>query len=158
MQHSNLHIFFILTVSTILLFGSCEKYEKHPVPKVPVNFQINVLTDPAFIRLGAPGNSVVVTGGSIGLSDLGYDGNGILLYNAGNDEFYAFDRTCPHDMPVSVAVEDESGTGMATCPECGTTYVMPGEGQPTVDGPGKWPLQRYRAYYYPSTGLLQVSN
>lgn len=149
----------VLHLAGALLFPGCEKYEKHPVPGVPVNFVINVTTDPEFIRLGATGNSQGIQASSLGLAYLGYDNNGVMVYNAGNNEFYAFDMTCPYEMPArSIGVETETSSGMAVCPECGTTYILPAEGQPSSDGPGGWPLLKYKAYYYPSTGDLQVSN
>jgi hypothetical protein len=157
MQKSNLHIFLVLPALLSILFSACEKRESHPVPKVLVNFQINLHTDPEFIRLSANGNSQEISASTLGISYLGYDNNGLLIYNAG-DEFYVFDRTCPFDLPESIAIESDGASAIAICPKCGTTYVLPSYGSPTVDGPGGWPLQTYRAYYNTNTGDLQVTN
>lgn len=128
------------------------------MPKVPVNFQIDLQADPEFIRLAAPGNTQEVYASTLGLFNLGYANNGLLIYNAGGNEFAVFDLTCPHDMPKSVAIESETTSVLATCPECGTVYVLSSWGSPSLDGPGTWPLQSYRAYYNPNNGVLQVSN
>lgn len=157
MLKSKLHIFLLLPALAFLLFLSCEKHDDHPVPKVPVNFQIDLHTDPEFIRLAATGNSQPVYSTTLGVFSLGYDNNGLLLYNAG-DEFYAFDLTCPYEMPKSIAIESETTNVLATCPECGTVYVLSSWGSPSTKGPGTWPLQKYRTYYNPNNGILQVTN
>ena len=158
MPRSKLHNFLLLPALTLILFSSCEKSANHPVPKVAVYFQIDLQSDPEFIRLSATGNSQRIYAATLGLFNLGYDNNGLLIYNAGSNEFYVFDLTCPYDIPESIAIESETTSAIATCPECGTEYVLPSWGTPTVDGPGTWPLQKYRAYYNPNTGILQVSN
>jgi nitrite reductase/ring-hydroxylating ferredoxin subunit len=158
MKHSNLHIFFLSCILLSGLSSSCEKRQEHPVPSTYVNFVINLQTDPEFIRLTAIGNSVEIFASTIGASLLGYDNNGVVIYNAGDDEFYAFDRTCPFDIPISVAIESDGTNGLATCPLCGTIYVFASEGRPTFDGPGTWALKKYRAYFNPNTGELHVYN
>ena len=135
----------------------CEKYSQHPIPDVFVNFTINILYDPEFIRLQAQNNSINITSNTIGVVVLGYDNNGVIVYNAGG-EFYAFDRTCPYDYPESIIVKTDPTSGLVTCPECESIYVLPSRGAPTLDGPASFPLKEYRAFYNPNTGDINVYN
>lgn len=157
MKHSNLHFFLIFSLLLVLFSSSCQKEEQHPVPNVYINFIINLQDDPEFYHLRFQGTSVVITSSTIGTLSLGFNDNGIIIYNAGDGEFYAFDRTCPHDLPESIAVESD-GNNLATCPQCGSIYVFPSMGAPTLDSPAKWPLKTYHAFYNPNTGDLKISN
>ena len=157
MKHSNLHFFLIFSLLLSLFSSSCEKEEQHPVPDVYVNFIINLQDDPEFYSLRFQGASVTITRSTIGALSVGYNDNGIIIYNAGDGEFYAFDRTCPHDMPESIAVESD-GNNLAICPQCGSKYVFPSMGAPSLDSPAKWPLKTYHAFYNPNTGDLKISN
>lgn len=101
---------------------------------------------------------MVILNYMVSVFTLGFDNNGVILYNAGDGEFYAFDRTCPYDMPVSIAVETDGTNVFATCPACGTEYVLSSMGNPTIDGPGSWPLREYKAFYNENTGIVSVYN
>lgn len=158
MRQSKIHIFLLTFILFVCLSSSCEKQQQHPVPSSYANFTINIQTDPEFIRLTAIGNSMEISNYMVNTFTLGFDNNGVIIYNAGGNEFYAFDRTCPYDMPESVAVESNGTNGLATCPECGTVYVFPSMGTPTLDGPGIWPLREYKVYYNQNSGVLSVYN
>ena len=158
MKHSKLHFFLIFILFLTLFPGSCRQEEQYPIPDVYVNFSINLFDDPEFYMLRTQGTSVVVTSSTIGAYNVGYDDNGIIIYNAGGDEFYAFDRTCPFDIPESVAIDvDGSGT-FGTCPRCNSVYIFLSMGLPATGSASKWPLRNYRTFYNPSTGDLFVSN
>jgi len=157
MKYSKLRIFLISTL-VLCSFLGCRKEEQHPIPDVYVNILINIQTDPEYYFLQAQGSSVVINSSAIGTISLGYNDNGIIIYNAGNEEFYAFDRTCPHDIPESIIVETDGISGFATCPQCGSVYVFPSMGLPTLDSPSRWPLKTYNAFYNPNTGDLIVTN
>jgi nitrite reductase/ring-hydroxylating ferredoxin subunit len=156
-MNSKLRIFLILCL-LIYVNSECKKEEQHPIPDVYVNFLINIQTDPEYFFLLTQGNSIVINSSEIGALSLGYNNNGIIIYNSGDGEFYAFDRTCPHDIPESIVVETDGISGFATCPQCGSVYVFPSMGLPTVDSPSRWPLKKYNAFYNPNTGDLLVTN
>jgi len=158
MKHSNLHFFLIFSLLLVLISSSCKKEERHPIPNVYVNFTINLQSDPEFFRLRAQGTSIIITSSTLGIFNLGYNNNGVIVYNAGDGEFNAFDRTCPHDLPESIIIETDNLSGFATCPQCGSVYVFPSGGQPTLDSPARWPLKTYHAFYNPNTGDLIISN
>lgn len=157
MKHSKLLLFSIICIVFVFLSSGCEKYNQHPIPKVYVNFAINIQYDAEFIRLQSANNSLVITNNTIGVIALGYDNNGVIVYNAG-DEFYAFDRTCPYDYPKSIIVKSDGTSGMATCPECKSIFILAGRGAPTTDGPAVFPLKEYRVYYNPNKGTVNVYN
>jgi nitrite reductase/ring-hydroxylating ferredoxin subunit len=112
-----------------------------------VNFTLD-LNDPEFVNLNAMGGSVTVNSqtNNWGSGAAGFDGNGIIIY-AGVDEFYAYDRTCPHDYVVnslSIKVNiDKANSTIAICPKCGTTYALSAGGTP-ASGIGRYPLKNYR--------------
>jgi hypothetical protein len=114
--------FFTVFILVILNFSSCKREDQHPVPDVYVNFTINLMDDPEFFQLRTQGNAVIIKSSTIGTLSLGYNNNGVLIYNNGDGEFYAFDCTCPYDLPVNVAVELSNISGIAVCPVCASQY------------------------------------
>lgn len=138
---------FLVFVLLLPLNESCTKTKQEVIPYVLVDFTI-FLNDPYFLNLNAVGNHVLVdaTTNNLGIYAAGYDGNGIIIYRAQPDEFFAFDRTCPHDFALngsSVAVEIGDGEIFASCPVCGSKYALPSFGTPS-EGPSKYPLKVYR--------------
>lgn len=120
------------------------------IPDVYVDFTLN-LNDPEFVPLTAMGGAVAVDSrtNNWGISAAGYDNNGIIIYS-GVDEFYAYDRTCPHDYStngLSVKVNIDAASSInATCPKCGTKYALSAGGTP-ASGIGRYPLKNYRTSF-----------
>ena len=158
MRYSKLHFFVVLPILIFLIWISCKPEERHPIPEVYVNFTINILSDPEFYSLRTPGNSAVITNSTLGYLSLGYSNSGVIVYNAGDGEFFAFDRTCPHDIPKIVVVQIEPAGIYAECPECGSMFVLPSMGYPSIGSPSKWPLKEYSAIYNPNTGEIYITN
>lgn len=129
--------------------SSCNK-KNDVIPDTYVNFTLN-LNDPEFVNLTAFGGSVTVgsSTNNWGIAAAGYDGNGIIICY-GVEEFYAYDRTCPHDYvtnSLSVKVNiDPSNSTIAICPKCGTKYGLTVGGTP-VSGIGRYPLKNYRTSF-----------
>ncbi len=127
---------------------SCERNSNDPIPDVYINFTID-LNNIEFNSLGTLGNSAVVTRetNNFGSRAAGFENNGILIYRSLNDEFLAFDRTCPHCYAVneeSIVIETEEFFSQeAVCPECGTVYSLDMNGMPK-EGPGKYYLKSYK--------------
>ncbi|UCG27965.1 MAG: hypothetical protein JSV24_01005 [Bacteroidales bacterium] len=129
-----------------LTFSGCAKESEEIIPNTYVNFTIR-LDDPQFIGLNSVGSAVIVTSSYDGSNSAGYDNNGIIIYRASQDEFYAFDRTCTFDVELSIAIEIEDSGITAVCPECSSRYVFPNLGFPTEEGPSKNPLRRYNTHF-----------
>ena len=138
--------FFLITMAFVLALSSCNK-KNDVIPDVYVNFDIN-LTDVQFSNLNVFGGSVAVDSrtNNWGIGAAGYDGNGIIIC-FGVEEYYAYDRTCPHDYVVnnlSIKVNiDPTNSIIAICPKCGTKYGLTVGGTP-VSGIGRYPLKNYR--------------
>lgn len=145
---SKIKYFFILPVFVLLIL-SCEKNKNDVIPDTQVSFVMDITGDILFSGLNAIGNSVVVTSATnnYGRYAAGYDNNGIIIYRADLDQFYAYDRTCPYDFVVNnKSVKVKVDFIQALCPECSTAYSLPTGGVP-ITGPGKYPLKNYRTYF-----------
>lgn len=141
--------FFFLILALAVGLSSCNK-KNDVIPDVYVNFTLD-LNDPEFTDLSGFGGSVTISSSTNnwGSASAGYDGNGIIVC-FGVEEFYAYDRTCPHDYQVnelSVRVNiDPSNSTIGVCPKCGTKYGLTVGGTP-VSGIGRYPLKNYRTSY-----------
>jgi nitrite reductase/ring-hydroxylating ferredoxin subunit len=141
--------YFLITMALVIVLSSCNK-KNDVIPSTYVNFTLD-LNDPEFVNLNAMGGSVTVNShtNNWGAGAAGFDGNGIIIY-AGVDEFYAYDRTCPHDYVVnslSIKVNiDKTNSTIAICPKCGTTYALSAGGTP-ASGIGRYPLKNYRTSF-----------
>jgi nitrite reductase/ring-hydroxylating ferredoxin subunit len=138
--------FFLIITACALSVSSCNK-KNDVIPDTYVNFTLN-LNDPEFVSLNGFGGSVTVDAhtNNWGSGAAGYNGNGIIVC-FGVDEFYAYDRTCPHDYAVnnlSVKVNiDPANSTIAICPKCGSKFGLTVGGTPT-SGVSRYPLKNYK--------------
>ena len=134
--------FFLLILAFSLSLTSCSKEKNNVIPDVYVSFTLD-LSDPEFINLTSIGSDTVnAQTNNWGSGAAGFDGNGIIIYNGG-DDFYAYDRTCPHDYAANgLSVKVKIDFTIATCPKCGTTYSLSASGTP-ASGVGRYPLKNY---------------
>lgn len=130
-------------------FSSCNK-NNDVIPDVYVDFTIN-LNDPQFFNLTGPTGTVIVYANMNNWQDAGgFNNNGIIIH-AGVDEFYAYDRTCPHDYVVNNQIIkvnlDPDNSLYAICPQCSTIYALSAGGTP-ASGVSRYPLKNYKTSYY----------
>jgi nitrite reductase/ring-hydroxylating ferredoxin subunit len=138
---------FFSTVLAVLALTSCKKAVNDVIPDVYIDFTID-LFDPEFVSLSAIGVSDTIDSSTNnwGYKSAGYDDNGIIIYS-GPDEYFAYDRTCPHDFEVnSMSVKIKIDFSVAECPHCGTKYSLSTYGTP-VSGPGKYQLKNYKTSF-----------
>ena len=141
--------FFLINAAFVLALASCNK-KNDVIPDTYVNFTLN-LNDPEFVNLSGFGGSVTVDSRTTnwGQGAAGYDGNGIIIC-FGVEEYYAYDRTCPHDYVVnslSIKVNiDPTNSTIAVCPKCGTKYGLTVGGTP-ASGVGRYPLKNYKTSF-----------
>jgi nitrite reductase/ring-hydroxylating ferredoxin subunit len=141
--------FFLISLTFVITISSCNK-KNDVIPDTYVNFTLN-LNDPQFITLIGFGGSVAVnsTTNNWGTGAAGFDGNGIIICS-GNEEYYAYDRTCPHDYvnnSLSIKVNiDPANSTIAICPKCGTKYGLTVGGTP-ASGVGRYPLKNYKTSF-----------
>lgn len=138
--------FFLFSLAFIVSMSSCSKAKNDVIPDVYVNFTLDI-DDPEFVNLTAIGcDTVDARTNNWGTGAAGFNGNGIIIYNGG-DDFYAFDRTCPHDYEINgLSVKVKADFTIATCPQCGTIYSLSAAGTP-ASGVGQYPLKNYRTSF-----------
>ena len=148
-----LHIFFIL-IATALLQYRCSKDDCDVIPESFVNITINL----NHFALGT-GSSMTINNSMAGIpGSLGYNNNGIILYRAAIDEFYAYDRTCTLHLEDDRAVNIDSNPLFGKCPKCESKFQLWFSGFPTDEGPAICPLKQYKTSYNPNNGELHIFN
>ena len=152
--------FFSIGLALVITLSSCNKDKNDVIPDVQVSFSIS-LNDPQFADLNFFGNSALInrTTNNLGRLAAGFDENGIIIFSGVDYEFFAYDRTCPHDYEangLSIPVNIDPNNSMnAICPKCGTNYSLSVGGTPSK-GIGRYPLKNYRTSF---DGLrIYVSN
>ena len=125
--------------------SSCKKEHEQPqIPYVYVNFSINP-NSTEHQGLNVVNGWETVTGGY----------RGIVLFRKSQDEFMAYERTCPNDPGEDGARISVEASGItAQCPVCGSKYILL-DGS-TYEGPSHYPLKQYQTNYDGS--LLYVYN
>jgi hypothetical protein len=143
--------FFLIVTALAVFLSSCNK-NNDVIPDCPVDFTLN-LNDPEFAHLSAISSYVIVTSktNNWGSSAAGFDNNGIIVYRAQDigfpPEFYAYDRTCPHDYTVNgLSIKINIDFIKAVCPQCSTVYSLQIGGIPS-SGPGRYPLKNYKTSF-----------
>jgi nitrite reductase/ring-hydroxylating ferredoxin subunit len=142
--------FFLIPMVIAITLSSCNK-KNDVIPDVTVDFSLDI-NDPQFVNLTALGGSDTINASTnnYGHSAAGFGGNGIIIYRGVDDEFFAYDRTCPHDYAVnglSIKVNiDPLNSLNAICPKCGTNYSLSVGGTPS-SGIGRYPLKNYRTSF-----------
>ena len=139
-------IFFLFS----LFIPSCSKDKNDVIPDVYIDFYIS-LYDPLFFSLTAPLNYAYVNASTnnMGAKAAGYDNNGIIIFRSQENEFLAYDRTCPHDYAangISVRLDVEDMI-YAVCPECKSKYALPNFGSPLSGSVSKYPLKNYKTSF-----------
>lgn len=143
---SNL-IYFFLFLLCNTFFCSCSSdssNNNHPVPDVYFDVEIdlkyyNELTNNSVIYLD-----------HVGDKQLGYNQNGIFIFRGGNNQFFAYDATCPLDIESDqhVKLNDSKDSKKwhngATCPVCKSEFYIPNGAFPVKDSKAKHSLKQYR--------------
>lgn len=131
-----------MIVATTLLSNGCET-DRFILPNVDVDLHLNIVSE-----LGNPAlfSSTLVDGGV----------NGLIVYREDYNIFHVYDRTCAMFPEHNAAVvEDSSFSGVFTCPECGSKYLLTNPGYP-LEGPAAYFLHEY--YSVVEGDLLHVYN
>jgi len=139
-----MNLFLRKLIKTVLLcfflltgINGCKDDYTSVVPYVRVDMNINPTN---YIEFNIPG-------GAVYFENYGY--GGVIIVNNWGDTttpFLAFDATCTNEVSSSIRVKvDESGSGIATCPECGSQFMLFGGNGSPIKGPAKEPLKQYHA-------------
>ncbi len=129
----NLYLFLALT----LIFAIGCKKDEHPVP----NYRFT-----AYIDLGLPDyNRDVFTvkndrfGNRVGVS-------GVIVYRMGPQEYFVFERYCPHDKKSTCVVDVAAGNTTAICPCCESEFLIAAPDGDVIEGPSVYSLKTYRTH------------
>lgn len=145
-KHFNLKTGIItILIFSVLIFFSCDENQSN-IPTVYVDFYID-LTDPLNSKLTLPGNYEYFTGGV----------NGILIYHTIDDEYQAFERTCPYDPDCGKITVDEKNYVAVDTVCCGSEFSLLTGGNVT-QGPSIYPLKRYSCFFDINTNTLHIKN
>jgi len=144
---SKIRYFFIPSLVVFLLV-SCERNKNDVIPDVIVDFTIDILDYPS---LQSVTGSAVIDKSDTRIPDRryagGFEDNGVIIYRSMENEFLAYDRTCPHDYAVnSLITKVNVDFTQAICPKCSTHYELFSFGTPS-SGPGKYPLKNYKTRF-----------
>jgi nitrite reductase/ring-hydroxylating ferredoxin subunit len=123
----------ILALIVFFSIVSCRKDNQKPeIPYVVVNIQLY----PNSLDYIPVSGWVYVSGGY----------RGLIVYRMTDNEFMAYERTCPYDPDkdcARVEVESSDITAVDSC--CGSQYILT-DGSP-IRGPSGYSLQQYRTSY-----------
>jgi nitrite reductase/ring-hydroxylating ferredoxin subunit len=130
--------FYIFTIIFVILLFGCKKEKKHPVPDIPVYETINIYD--------AEYNNLLNPYGIVTIKNSGFEGNGIIVVNLGNNEFMAYDATCTYEVKKDCKVSpDPNSMTIVKCNCCGTKYeVTYGS---VSEGIAGYPLKNYKTSF-----------
>jgi len=142
-----------ICIMLCLILMACDDHV-NPIPNYPVRINVDLTFRDKELR-DVP-SSKVFTLKNINVSTESVGFGGVLVVHAIDDQYYAFDLSCPHEANRSTLVEADENTLNAVCPKCGTKYDIGFGGTGAPNGVSKYYLKRYNAIMSGST--LIVSN
>lgn len=129
-------ILFVVFIFTMT--NSCKDDYTSVVPYVYVDMSFPRAN---FIELNIPG-------GSVYFQNAGY--GGIIVFRDlidSSNPFLAYDATCTYEVSSTIRVTATDDSGVATCPVCGSQFILfSGNGAP-IKGPASEPLKQYRTSF-----------
>ncbi len=145
---SSLLVRISLFLALITIVSNCRQDdEDERVPRIATDITIN-LNLPQYNILLNPGGYLEIPGGS----------RGIIIYRINNDEFAAFDRHCPYNVPdrCRVSVDEDSGLLAVDNECCGSQFeIITGN---VVEGPAQFPLLRFNTQFNSNTNMLRITS
>jgi nitrite reductase/ring-hydroxylating ferredoxin subunit len=125
---------FFLCAASMLLFTACRR-EQQVVPNVAVNVLL-YLNDPQNTAITTIGGWIYVNGGY----------RGIVLHRKSQNEFVAFDRTCPFRPEESASqVSVDSSNVILEDRSCGSKFLL-SDGS-AIQTPALVPLKQYNTTF-----------
>ncbi len=140
------HFARISFVLALVLSAHACRNQNSIVPLVFVDVTL-FLDLPEFAPLAAPGGSIHISGGSLG----------IIIYRRNMEEFVAFDRHCTYQVDDYCRITiDEETTITANCECCSSVFSIY-DGSP-ISGEAPAVLARYRTGFNGVTNQLRIFN
>ena len=135
--------FIIILVAAGIILNGCDK-EEEIIPNVSFSGMIYIPTmteNPMIFRT------------DINQRRLGV--YGVVVYQSGPEEFYAFDLMCTNEKSAECLVEITDGA-TCTCPCCESRFFIVTQEGGIAEGPAKWSLKGYSTYV--DGNYLVISN
>jgi Rieske Fe-S protein len=129
--------------STIgFLMLTCKGVDDDVIPYVKIDINPININDPTYWDF------MHENFGCILIENTGYEGNGIVLYKAGENEFKAYDATCTYEIKegCSMVINDSTFYGNLRCSCCGSKFDLNNYGYP-AKGQARYPLKSYRVSF-----------
>ncbi len=139
---------YIFLLGLIISFAACENKYKSPIPDVPVEISLKMLSyNPTF---GDVINDTLIFTYPRQYPPFAVGYGGVMVM-VGYDEnlstrYYSYDLSCPYEADAHVRVypDDE---GYAVCRKCNSRYYITDGWGRVSRGPSKFPLKRYQTDY-----------
>ena len=138
-------VFYVLLLPYLFSFSACDE-NKNPIPDVYVDIKIN-LSDNLYYDLQTVGGYVYITGGV----------NGIIIYRNSDDEFNAYERTCPYDPDCGRVTVAEGSFNAVDSLCCKSEFSLLLDGA-VSQGPAQFPLKQYNCIYDRNAQILHIKN
>lgn len=134
------------------LFVACGK-EESTIPSRPVSIKLDLRYEDKDLK--NMGSYKTITTQTTAHPYIGF--GGVLVLHAQDNNYYAFDLSCPYEAKSSVKIAVDEDALYAVCPKCSTKYdISMGVGSPL--GIGTSYLRRYTVSATSGGDILIVSN
>ena len=134
------HALLLFTLS--LATAACT--EENPIDDYPVSLRLDLTFNDKALRSIPAAATYTRHSHPLNAAYRSFGFGGVLVVHAVDDQFYAFDLSCPYENLSSVLVEPDNDVIYATCPQCGTKYLISDGNGMRVDGVGRHGLKPYR--------------
>lgn len=157
-MNTNLSKLFLFSlIISFVINVSCKDSIMDTIPYVPVDLVLDLQADLSYVGVG---ETAIIKPDLQGFGILSFaspkfspislgqviEGNGLILYRSGLDEFAAYDITCTFKASTDYcALEMDDTWFVPACPCCGSEFNILLEASP-VSGPAAAPLKQYSTF------------
>jgi Rieske Fe-S protein len=137
----------LIAVIILATTNSCKDDYNSVVPYAYVDMSVNPTN---YIEFNIPGGSVYFPNAGFG---------GIIVFHDlvdSSNPFLAFDAACTYELSSTARVTAKDDSGVATCPVCGSQFILFGGNGSPIKGPAAEPLKQYRTSF--SGGRIMIRN
>ncbi|MBI9067126.1 MAG: hypothetical protein JEZ09_07530 [Salinivirgaceae bacterium] len=130
----------ILSIISMILFLNCKKDNNERIPDTIIYIDPLYINDPEYQSLfKIPYSTYLV-------ENEGYEANGILIINLGENNFAAYDCTCTNEVKNNCFVRlDDDSSVLAKCTCCGSKFEL--FNGSVNKGPAEYPLKKYKTAF-----------
>jgi hypothetical protein len=157
MNSTGAKLFLFSLILTFILSESCKDNINDAVPYIPVDIVLDLQADLSYVGVG---ESAILTPSPQGTGILSFSsskyspitlgqfiqGNGLIIYRQGIDDFKVYDITCTYKASIDYcALEMDETWLVPKCPCCGSEFNIPLDASP-VTGPAIASLKQYSGF------------